>query len=148
MIRTEATHLADTISRIWPRGAITLDIWTEVLEEMYYAPAAETVRKLRDTADTMPSIAAFKTTYNGLLGTAREHIDCPKCGGDGWVSVKPYIVNGREYDGVKPCTCRNGEATRDVHKRILDLNAAELAPHARRNDEDAVGPPAFTRRSA
>lgn len=144
MIRTEANHLADRVTRMWPRGGITVEIWAEVLEEMYYAPAEAALRKLRDSVDVMPSIAQYKSAYNAQLGTAREdRVSCSNCGGDGWQTVKQYEVNGRMYDGVKPCTCRNRNATRDVHRRILDLNTAELAPHSRHSDDHAVGPPTF-----
>ena len=141
MIRDEALALADKIARLWPRGSITLDTWTEVLEELFYGPAEAALRKLRDTSDNMPTIAGFRTAYGSEIGTATVHVDCSKCGGDGWQTVRNYEVNGRIYNGVKPCTCRNAENTRDVHKRIYDLNNAELRSHGR-TPTDAVGKPA------
>lgn len=144
MIRAEATNLADKITRIWPRGAINLDMWTEVLEELHYGPAEAAIRRLRDTADAMPSIAQFRHGYHAELGTAREdRVDCPKCGGDGWQNVHNYEVNGEIYSGVKPCSCRNGKGTEDVYRRIIEANDAELAHHGRGRDERAVGPPRF-----
>ena len=142
MNRADALRLADKITRIWPRGAINVDTWTEVLEELdHYAPAEAAVRKLRDNSDTMPSIAALKGGYRAELGTHVEHVDCPVCGGDGWASTKPYVVNNHTYEGVTPCRCKAGEAVRDVHRRIIELNDAELRSHGRTPPEADIVPP-------
>lgn len=135
MIRDQANHLADKLAHIWPRGAITLDVWAEVLEELHYGPAELALRKLRDTIDTMPSIATFRHAYAAELGTHTERIDCPKCGGDGWNTIGE---GGRD---MTPCNCRAGSDAQTVHRRIIEGNGSEFRRLGRTAHVNAVPPP-------
>jgi len=46
-----------------------------------------------------------------------------RCNGDGWLSVYYQIDNGNVYDGVVPCSCRNGnEVTATWRKIKADSN--------------------------
>jgi hypothetical protein len=122
----EASQLADKICHTWPKGLIEMDTWCEALEELMPAPADAALRNLRNTSDTMPSIAAFRAAYKSLIGTAHTpRIECQTCGGDGWQSCS-FEALGRTYDGVKPCRCRAGDDNRDVHRRIIEENDKQL----------------------
>lgn len=88
MIREEANRLADKILHSFQRGAITLDVWAEVLQELHYGRAEAALCKLRDTTEHMPSISTFRAAYRAELGTVREghSVQC-LCGGSGWILI-------------------------------------------------------------
>jgi hypothetical protein len=140
MNHNDALNLAERIRRTWPKTHLDIDMWTEFVEELEHGPAESARKSLRDSEETAPSFAKFRSTYRAQFGTAREEkIGCSLCSGDGWETV---LVGPTEFDtALRPCRCPNGRRVEDVHRRIVNANDAELERVGGTPPEDSVKRP-------
>jgi hypothetical protein len=118
--------MAIRIMRIWPRGGIATDVWTEELIKLDYQRARQALSELKRSEDHSPSLARFYARYASHAPHANK-IDCTNCEGSGWVAVEgarrhgPYCTTPAECEchAAEPCRCLAGERMNDVYRRIL-----------------------------
>jgi hypothetical protein len=135
MTPTEATSLADTLTRAWPKTGVAHEIWMAALNPLEFTPALNAIAALVDTFDQPPSVVAFKAAYRGQTPAARPlREDCSRCDGTGWEEIEVHR-NGHPgpTTGVVPCKCSNGKANDDAHRRAIEHNDLELRRATRPN---------------
>jgi hypothetical protein len=123
----ELENLSTQIMRSWPKMLIGPDIWEEALAPFDAGAAGTALVRLRNETKFPPSIQEFVSTIRSLgpTGPRRDTHDCPRCGGDGLITMVQRI-HDVEYEVQTPCLCEHGEDARAMLDKITAANTEVL----------------------
>jgi hypothetical protein len=151
MNREDARSLATRLSQGWPKG-LTASAWEDAITDLDAGQAGTAFVRLQQTINdpTGPTVAAFLAYYRTLDTRRPEHVaSCDTCDSTGWKPViEPHPDGTERHTGVTPCHCPHGRRREEVHQRILDHNADELARLGLGHDNDPRPPATPARRPA
>jgi hypothetical protein len=141
MTNTEARDLAVKLTASWPRDpGVDISTWIDEIRVLDPGTVGTTIVRLRRDLERPPTIARFLAVYRSLdtASAAAQHVDCPDCAGDGWVTAQDRVhADGRHTSQVRPCPrCPAGREARDVHERMMRANG-----HRTRPEEPSTPPP-------
>ena len=127
MTPRHAHDVAALVARTWPGSPVDLGVWAEVLEPLERDAAIGAVRRLRERAPRVPSIAEYLAEYRGLVAAAAPppRVPCSTCGGDGWRSVQRFRGQ-HPYAALVPCSCSAGDQHRPAYTAALEFNDAQI----------------------